>query len=193
MWNVDRSCTTCNPQGGGIDLDLHLADVARAMGHWNGAAPNQSDCYWENCKCPNAGTICTRGVLDWPPMGDLDDPQLDIDHNTDLPGPENINVLRAQLGEQLDVGVHFYGDNTSAVGRQTTQAIVRVYCAGTVAFESEPVRIGPAFTGSVGGPGPESNPLWNVGRITITPDGCTFARCGAPGATDACIRPANMW
>lgn len=193
VWNLDRSCRTCNPQGGGIDLDLHLADVSRAMGHWNGAAPNQSDCYWENCHCGMPGMVCTPAALDWPPSGDLDDPQLDIDHNTDLPGPENINVLRAQLGEQLDVGVHFYGDNTSDVGHQSTEAIVRVYCAGAVAFESEPVRIGPAFTGSIAGPSPEGNPLWNVGRITITPSGCTFVRCGAAGAVGDCIRAANAW
>jgi hypothetical protein len=193
VWNTDRSCRTCNPQGGGLDLDLHLADVARSGGRWNRAAPERSDCYWENCKCMAGGSLCTEGVIEWPPMGPSNNPQLDIDHNGDLPGPENINVLRATVGARFDVGVHFFGDNNGRRGVDTTGAIVRVYCAGAVVFESEPVRMGPVSNPSVEGAPTDANPLWRVGQIAITARGCEFTRCGRPGAVAECIRPAQDW
>jgi hypothetical protein len=194
VWNLDRSCATCDARGGGLDLDLHLADAALAMGHWNTAAPDMSDCDWADCRCGAPGSLCPHGAIDWPPAGDANDPQLDVDHMSDLPGPENINVVRTQVGAQFDVGVHFYGDNTSGVGTNATGAVVRVYCGGALAFESEPVVMGPVHNASSEEPpATDANPLWRVGRITVTPGGCTFERCGAPGMTAACIRPGNAW
>lgn len=193
VWNTDRSCRTCNPQGGGLDLDLHLADVARSGGHWNRLAPERSDCYWENCKCAAGGAICADGVIEWPPAGAVNNPQLDVDHNGDLPGPENINVLRAAAGSRFDVGVHFFGDNNARRGVDATSAVVRVYCAGAVVFESEPVRMGPVSNPSVEEAPSDANPLWRVGQVAITARGCEFTRCGRPGAVAECIRPARDW
>ena len=193
VWNLDRSCTTCNESGGGLDLDLHLTDAARSSGHWNRSALDDSDCYWENCKCLPAGSICGRGVIDWPPMGPSNDPQLDVDHMTDRPGPENINVLTASEGARFDVGVHFFGDNTQPIGTQRTAAVVRVYCAGAVIFESEPVTLGPVRTSSSTSGTADANPLWRVGQVAIEPAGCTFTRCGSPGNVGECIRPAREW
>lgn len=193
VWNLDRSCATCNAEGGGLDLDLHLSDPARSGGHWNGDAPGNTDCYWENCKCTEPGFVCADGVLDWPPAGAINNPQLDTDQNTQLPGPENINVLTASAGARFDVGVHFFGDNTRPVGTQRTAAVVRVYCAGAVVFESEPVTLGPVRTPSVVGVDASGNPLWRVGQVIVGADGCRFERCGRPGDVAACIRPARDW
>jgi hypothetical protein len=180
VWNTDRSCRSCNPMGGGIDIDLHVADVSRAMGHWAGLAPDESDCYFFNCSCGmGGGGICPDGVLPWPPAGRVNDPQLDIDHTRDLPGPENINVLAAEIGASFDVGVHYWS------GAEPTPVVARIYCGGTVVFESEPVRL---ERGSGGG-----NNLWKVGRVTTTATGCTFARCGSPGNLGACIRGLSAW
>jgi hypothetical protein len=180
VWNIDRSCTTCNAQGGGIDIDLHLADVARAQGHWANLAPASSDCYYANCQCRMPGMLCPVDLIDWPPTGRANNPQLDIDHIGDLPGPENINVPQAEVGSEFDVGVHFFGSRESS-----TPVVARVYCGGTIVFESEVVR----FERGGGG----SNNLWRVGRITTTPGGCAFARCGGPGNLSACIPPESSW
>ncbi len=184
VWNTDRSCAACNAQGGGIDIDLHLADVSRAMGRWAGRAPDQSDCYYANCVCGAPGTLCESERLDWAPPGRPNNPQLDIDHISDLPGPENINVVEAVTGAQYDVGVHFYSGHGKA---DSTPVVVRVYCAGAVVFESEAARIPERSAG--GG----DNNLWRVGRVTITPGGCAFERCGAPGMLDACVRAQSAW
>ena len=68
---------------------------------------------------------CSAGaaLLQWPPEGDLNNPQLDVDHIGDLPGPENINVTRAAAGMQFVVGVHYSGG-------EPTGTVVRVYCGG---------------------------------------------------------------
>lgn len=179
VWNIDRSCRSCNPEGGGIDIDLHLANVALAGGHWDGIAPPEADCYYANCRCGSPGMLCPVEVIDWPPTGPVNNPQQDIDHISDLPGPENINVRQAEIGTQFDVGVHYFG------GSEPTPVVTRVYCAGTVVFESEAVVMD---RGAGSG-----NNLWKVGRITITPGGCTFERCGAPGLLTGCIRPQNDW
>ncbi|MEI8259131.1 MAG: hypothetical protein WCJ30_25975, partial [Deltaproteobacteria bacterium] len=179
VWNTDRSCRSCNPQGGGIDIDLHLANVGLAGGHWDGTAPTDSDCYYANCPCGMPGMLCDVERIDWPPTGALNNPQQDIDHTQDLPGPENINVRQAEVGAQFDVGVHYFS------GTEPTPVVTRIYCAGTVVFESEAVVMDRGTGGS--------NNLWKVGRITITPGGCTFERCGAPGMLAACIRPEGDW
>ncbi len=184
VWNVDRACVGCNAMGGDQDIDLHLADVSRSMGHWAGLAPGNSDCYYANCVCGMPGMLCATERLDWPPVGRTNNPQLDIDHVSDLPGPENINVVTAETGAAFDVGVHFY----SAHGHTPTTAIVaRVYCSGSIAFESEVVRLNERD------PGGTSNNLWRVGRVTVTAGGCRFERCGRPGALAECIRPQNAW
>ncbi len=183
VWNLDRSCRSCNPQGGGIDIDLHLADLARSGGRWASNAPDGSDCYYGNCRCDRSvGMLCPGGVLQWPPDGDLNNPQLDVDHIGDLPGPENINVTRAAAGAQFVVGVHYYG------GSEPTGAVVRVYCGGVLVFESEPVTLS-------GASGSSGNPLWRVGVVTVGGDGraCSFARCGRAGSLTECIRGHDAW
>lgn len=183
VWNVDRSCRSCNAMGGGIDIDLHLADLSRSMGHWAGAAPDNSDCYYGNCRCDRTvGMLCPDGVLTWAPDGPVNNPQLDVDHIGDLPGPENINVTQAAAGTRFAVGVHYYG------GSEPTPVVVRVYCGGVVVFESERVTL----SGSSGSSG---NPLWRVGDITVGADGraCVFSRCGRAGALTECIRPHDSW
>jgi hypothetical protein len=184
VWNTDRSCAGCNAQGGGIDIDLHMTDVARAMGHWAGSAPDESDCFYANCTCGMPGTLCDTERLDWPPVGRSNNPQLDIDHISDLPGPENINVVQAAEGAQYDVGVHYFSGHGMA---SSTPIVARIYCAGSLVFESEAVRLQENDGGSGG------NNLWRVGRITVTAGGCTFTRCGAPGALSTCIRPESSW
>jgi hypothetical protein len=183
VWNRDRSCRSCNPQGGGIDIDLHLTDLARSGGRWAAFAPDNSDCYYANCRCDRGvGMLCPSGVLMWPPEGDANNPQLDVDHTSDLPGPENINITRANAGSQFAVGVHYYS------GSEPTPTEVRVYCGGVLVFESEPVRLN--NTSGMGG-----RPLWRVGVITVGGDGraCSFARCGRAGALSECIRPEEAW
>jgi hypothetical protein len=182
VWNVDRACVGCNAQGGDQDLDLHLADVATAMGHWSVFAPDDADCYYENCV---PGRVIS--TPDWSPPGPVNNPQLDIDHIVDLPGPENINVQQGMAGAQFDVGVHFYG----AHGHSTTSAtVVRVYCNGAMVFQSEPVQLSQGTDSDFV---PDDHNLWHVGRITATAGGCAFARCGAPGALGSCIRPLRAW
>lgn len=183
VWNRDRSCRSCNPQGGGIDIDLHLTDLARSGGRWATSAPDSSDCFYANCRCDRGvGMLCPSGVLMWPPDGDANNPQLDVDHTSDLPGPENINITRANAGSQFAVGVHYYS------GSEPTATEVRVYCGGVLVFESEPVRL--SASGS-----PDGNPLWRVGVITVGGDGraCSFSRCGRAGSLTECIRPQDSW
>lgn len=183
VWNVDRSCRSCNAEGGGIDVDLHLTDLSRSMDRWASNAPDSSDCYYANCRCDRSvGMLCPDGVLAWPPEGAINNPQLDVDHIGDLPGPENINVVRAAPGARFAVGVHYFN------GSEPTPAVVRVYCGGVLVFESERVVLT-----DVGGP--SANPLWRVGVVQVGGDGraCTFARCGSPGALGPCIRPHDMW
>ncbi len=184
VWNTDRSCRGCNAQGGGQDLDVHLTFDAESMGHWAGLAPSNSDCYYANCRCGAPGMLCTRANIDWPPPGNENDPQLDVDHIQDLPGPENINVVQALSGYNFDVGVHFYSSHGLT---NVTPVVVRVYCSGAVVFQSEVVP----FAEGTGNPG--TNNLWKVGTITTTPGSCTFSRCGTPGNLTACIRPEDRW
>jgi hypothetical protein len=128
--------------------------------------------------------ICTDPMaVEWAPPGVVNNPQLDVDHTDDLPGPENINIVRAEAGGRYDVGVHVYRLDSGVV----TPVVARVYCAGRIVFESEPVRMGPARGGA------ENNDLWLVGRIETTPGGCRFTRCGSPGNLAACIRPQSAW
>jgi hypothetical protein len=183
VWNIDRSCRSCNREGGGIDIDLHLTDLSRSLGRWARNAPDDSDCYFANCRCDrDVGMLCPEGVLSWSPRGPINNPQLDVDHISDLPGPENINVIRAQPGSRFAVGIHYYG------GSEVTPVIVRVYCGGVVVFESERVMLS-------GGVDPGSNSMWKVGEITVGGDGraCVFSRCGRAGALTECIRPQDDW
>lgn len=187
VWNTDRAnpnCNIANPGGNRCgDIDLHLANTALNMGQW-GNAPMNSTCFYGNCRCGMPGEICTDPMaVEWEPAGVVNNPQLDVDHTDDLPGPENINIVRAAAGGSYDVGVHVYRLDQGL----TTPVVARVYCGGSVVFESEPVRMGP-FRGS-----PNNSDLWIVGRITTQVGGCTFARCGSPGNLSACIRPQDQW
>jgi hypothetical protein len=188
VWNTDRSnpaCDIANPGGNRCgDIDLHVANTALNMGRWGGTAPNNATCFYANCRCGMPGEICTDPMaIEWDPAGVINNPQLDVDHTDDLPGPENINIVRAAAGGSYDVGVHVFRLDES----RTTPVVARVYCGGSVVFESEPVRLGP-YRNS-----PDGSDLWIVGRITTQIGGCTFARCGSPGNLSACIRPQNAW
>ena len=184
VWNIDRSCRSCNAEGGGIDIDLHLADTARANNRWGPNAPAGSACYYANCVCREGqGSLCPSGAIEWDPPGAPNNPQLDIDHIRDLPGPENINVLQAAPGSQFTVGAHYFS------GSEATPVLIRIYCGGSLVFQSEPVRL------SGNGSGADANSLWRVGVITVGGDGraCSFARCGTAGNLGACIRPQRDW
>lgn len=183
VWNLGRTCRSCNDQGGGIDIDLHLADDTRANGRWGPNAPSDAICYYANCVCREGrGELCPSGAQEWAPPGAANNPQLDIDHIRDLPGPENINVLQAAPGARFAVGVHYFS------GGEPTQTLVRVYCGGALVFQSEPVTL-------AGNNGASDNPLWRVGVINVGNDGrsCSFARCGAAENLSACIRPQSDW
>ncbi len=188
VWNTDRATPNCNPDrpdGNDCgDIDLHLANFAIARGRWADSAGMNGDCYYANCRCGMPGMVCTDPMaIEWEPPGTPNNPQLDIDHTADLPGPENINVVRAEPGLQLDLGVHVY----SLRSIQSTPVVARVYCAGAVVFESEPVRL----SGRQGSPA--DGDMWLVGRIETIAGGCRFTRCGRPGDLGACIRPQNRW
>ena len=100
VWNIDRSCRSCNAEGGGIDIDLHLADVARAGGHWADRAPDGSDCYYANCNCQMPGMLCPVELLDWPPVGSrVNNPQLDVDHIGDW--LEYLHVVDEKLADAV--------------------------------------------------------------------------------------------
>lgn len=183
VWNLGRTCRSCNEQGGGIDIDLHLADDTRANGRWGPNAPADSICYYANCVCREGqGALCPSGAIEWAPPGAANNPQLDIDHIRDLPGPENINVLQAAPGSRFAVGVHYFS------GSEATQTLVRIYCGGALVFQSEPVSLN-------GSSGASGNPLWRVGVINVGNDGrsCSFSRCGAAGNLAGCIRPQSDW
>ena len=67
VWNVDRSCRSCNPQGGGIDVDLHMTDAIRAEGHFDQRAREtspDSDCYFANCIWDALGIPAMLGGVD---------------------------------------------------------------------------------------------------------------------------------
>jgi hypothetical protein len=183
VWNLDRSCRSCNAEGGGIDIDLHLADDLRANGRWGPNAPADAICYYANCVCEQGrGSLCPSGAQEWSPPGAPNNPQLDIDHIRDLPGPENINVLEAAPGARFAVGVHYFS------GSEPTASLVRIYCGGALVFQSEPVTL-------AGNSGSSDNPVWRVGVINVGGDGrsCTFTRCGSAGNVGACIRAQSNW
>lgn len=183
VWNMNRSCRSCNAEGGGIDIDLHLADDTRANGRWGPNAPADAICYYANCVCREGqGSLCPSGAVEWTPPGAQNNPQLDIDHIRDLPGPENINVLQAAPGARFAVGVHYFS------GSEATPTLVRIYCGGVLVFQSEPVTL-------AGSSGSSGNPLWRVGVINVGGDGrsCTFSRCGGAGNLSGCIRPQSDW
>ncbi|MDP3278942.1 MAG: hypothetical protein Q8Q09_27365 [Deltaproteobacteria bacterium] len=185
VWNTDRSNPQCNPDrpaGNSCgDIDLHVNNSELSNGRWADEAPNGSTCYFANCRCGTPGMVCTEPTaVEWAPPGPVNNPQLDVDHTSDLPGPENINIVRAAPGGRFDVGVHVYRTN------QATPVVARIYCGGSVIFESEPVRMRQ-------GSSPSENDMWLVGRIETTAGGCTFVRCGSPGNLTACIRPRSEW
>ena len=108
------------------------------------------DCFYANCV----------GGLAWSTPGRDDDPSLDIDDVNGF-GPENINIATPAAGTYR-VGVHsFRGE-----GRVT----VRIYCGGS---SSTPRRtFGPKQLG-------QSDLLWRVADVTITPSGCTINELGS--------------
>lgn len=186
VWNTDRANPNCNiatPDSNACgDVDLHLANSDLNMGRWGSNAPANSTCFYANCVCGTPEMICTNPTnIEWTPAGVVNNPQLDIDHTRQLPGPENINIVRAETGGRYDVGVHAFSLNAP------TPVVARVYCGGRIVFESEPVRI------EARGGGADTNDLWLVGRIETTTGGCRFTRCGSPGNLAACIRPQNAW
>lgn len=112
----------------GADLDLHFAHpLASSLdldcdGSGDPWFSNPFDAFWFN---PNPA---------WDGPTTADDPSLDLD-DMDGAGPENLN-LAAPAGSSADpiayaIGVHYWNDH----GYGKSIATVRLYTAGTLAFE----------------------------------------------------------
>jgi len=148
VWDKDRT-----------DVDLHLLNPVGAANPWGstGWFHGTNDCYFANLR------------PEWGVVGDTtDNPRLDLD-DTEGFGPENINLSRPQSGS-FRVGVHYYCDD----GLGASRATVRIFCNGTLAFETAPPMNLPttAF-------------FWEVATIqwpgcTITPLNLTRQLSGLP-------------
>lgn len=137
------------------------------------------------------GQLCPGGILEWPPSGRFNNPQLDLDHRADLPGPENINVVATSPGGTFDVGVHYFGCDSCAPNQpEETRVVVRLYCFGSLMFESEAEWLS---QGSGSPRDASGHNLWLVGRVTSGVGMCNFVRCGSPGSLDACIIAERDW
>ena len=119
----------------GVDLDLHLLESPLAEMY-----DTPEDCTWCN-KNPQ-----------WGGAGSDDDPQLDLDDQSD--GPENINV-RSPADGTYPVVVHYY----NPIGGAATTATVKVYAYGVEVWSGSKVMT--------------RDQQWNVGEVNW-PDG-TFA------------------
>ena len=129
VWDIDTS-----------DMDLHLLSP-RGSATMNYFDLLGSDCYYMN-KNPSWGGSTSE-----------DDPRLDID-DVDGYGPENINISRPETGT-FTVGVHYFCDDNMG----QSNATVRVFCNGTLAFEKSRMLY-------------SSGDFWDV--ATIRWPGCTI-------------------
>jgi hypothetical protein len=135
-----------------IFWDTNNTDMDTHLLHPDARTWNSNlDCYYGNC---------VGGGLSWSAPGRADDPRLDIDDVNGF-GPENINITTPAPGTYR-VGVHSYrGD-----GRVT----VRIYCGGSASTPRStfgPVRLS------------QSDLLWRVADVTITPSGCVIDELGS--------------
>ncbi len=126
---------------------INFRDTSNADWWVHSTNPPHYDCHWRNCK---------NGV-EWGTPGDTsDNPGLDRDDITGT-GPENINISKPQQG-WYRVSIHYY-----RVEGNGTDAHVRVYCNGTVAYQNT------AFLS-------DTDNTWMVGDIywMKNPDGSTM-------------------
>lgn len=125
----------------GTDVDLHMTRGPRPA--WT----SQQDCHYA-ARRPDTG---------------LEEPRqrwLDTD-DVDGEGPENIRVDAPDMGEDHDIGVHYY----SSHGRHgPTRAIVMVYCGEQLAGRYERDLIGDRDV--------DQNDFWHVARVRFGPQGC---------------------
>jgi hypothetical protein len=133
------------------DVDLHL--LYPTAPNWFSAT---LDCYFANC---------VFGSLAWPPAGAAGNPSLDVDDVNGY-GPENINVNLPGL-VTYKIGVHYWDDH----GQGPTTATVRVWCWGTMVYESAPQTLVEY------GPNAPTNDFWKVANVTWTGTGagCSVA------------------
>ncbi len=109
-----------------LDPDLRTFRAQSNKDWWSGGYSSGSgvkrDCYFSNCKGDG---------IEWGAVGSSDNPRLDRD---DIPGtgPENINISKPQEG-WYRVSIHYYGSSSAPRG---TDAHVRVYCNGVVAYQN---------------------------------------------------------
>jgi len=102
-------------------LDTELEDwrMRTNFQWWDGSySSDGQDCYFSNCKGDG---------ISWGEPGPSDDPSLDRDDVTNI-GPENINITKPKEG-WYRVSIHYYRNDD-----KITDASVRVYCNGTVAY-----------------------------------------------------------
>jgi len=133
FWDVpsDVDLHVMNPTDQNLDIDnIDIeypsmdADLEswreRTNIEWWDTGNDGKDCHWRNCK--GAG-------VEWGEPGRGDNPSLDRD---DIPGtgPENINISQPKEG-WYRVSVHYYSDRENG-----TDAHIRVYCNGTVAYQN---------------------------------------------------------
>ena len=187
---------TWDTQGAGFgdtDLDLHLHRPGPETAFFSA-----DDCCYSNCKgstysdavsaawdlAPTDDLLACRdaphgeGAL-WVATGSCYNPRLDIDvvycareitdpANASYCAPENINVDNPPSGEPLRIMVNYYSAHSF---RSTTQALVNVYCGGSLraAFGPAPLRNGASY-GS-------SNDSWYVADVQFATGPCGVYDC----------------
>jgi K319-like protein len=144
LWDID---VTPPPPA---DMDLHLLHPTATV--WFNDAATGLDCFWMN---PSAA---------WGPGGAEDDPALYMD-DQDGRGPEGIQIAVPEEGGDYRIGVHFYTDN----GAGPSDAIVRVYCAGTLIQ-----TFGPQTLDGSDNVAPDQNDFWKVADVSFSGGGCTI-------------------
>ena len=189
VWNIGNNGDTS-------DLDLHL--LKSPAGRWFSDGARGDDCYWRNCRVCDAAyslgagyeTQCRQLIADynadpnnsppsqveWTTPLDSNDPRLDLD-DIQGNGPENVNI-RTPLNGVYRLGVHYWHDD----GFGDSTVTLRVYCAGNLVKEFEPVLMRAAA-------GPEGNAnteFWEVTDIVWNNGTCALQEFGAPGCREIC-------
>ncbi len=108
-----------------LDPDLRTFRAQSNKDWWSGGFSGGSgvkrDCYFSNCKGDG---------IEWGAVGSSDNPRLDRD-DVSGSGPENINISKPQEG-WYRVSIHYSESSGAPLG---TDAHVRVYCNGVIAYQ----------------------------------------------------------
>ncbi len=179
--NPRRDCPYCNSLGGGQRVTLQLTDD-RANG---GVYPGEFRCQAGGCTCtlPPA-SMCSEPRMDWPPAGPVNDPRKDIPTECTVAGLESTGIRQATGAARFGVGVMYQsacGDAVRTGPEWPASALIRVYCGGRLAYQSEVVDI-PDTTRRV------SN-VWRIGTVQLDASGgCSVQRrCPAGADQRGCI------